>query len=313
MRTNRRAFIKYLLAAGAVPSAAAKTDHFDLIKKKEALRLTILHTNDTHSHIDPFPEDHPKYAGKGGVRKRMTIVQNIRNQGDEVLLLDAGDIFQGTPYFNVYRGELEFRVMSAMKYDAATMGNHDFDIGLDGFLNAFPLAEFPFVCSNYDFNNTPLKGKTAPFQIIRKGELKIGIVGLGVELNGLVSKSLHGETRYLDPITKAQETADILREELECNMIVVLSHLGYQYASDKIGDVDLAALTNNIDLIIGGHTHTFLPEPDVLKNKDGNPVLVNQVGWAGINLGRIDFIFYRKNNGLLSCTPVWEKNQIISV
>lgn len=281
--------------------------------KNDAIRLTVLHTNDTHSHIDPFPDDHPKYPGMGGVRKRKTIIDQIRGENENVILLDAGDIFQGTPYFNIYRGEIEFRAMSALKYDAATMGNHDFDIGLEGFLNAYPLAEFPFVCSNYDFSNTPLKGKTAPFQIIRKGKLKVGIIGVGVELDGLVASSLYGETQYLDPIQKTQETAEILKNELECNMVIVLSHLGYDYKRNKVSDKVLAASTSNVDLIIGGHTHTFLEEPEIIKNKAGNLVLVNHVGWAGINLGRIDFTFSKNAHGDLSCQPLWEKNQIIRV
>lgn len=312
MKADRRDFLKYFLGSGAALTSLTGRSH-PYLNQEETVSLTILHTNDTHSHIDPFPADHPRYPGKGGVRKRKTIIDQIRAEEENLLLLDAGDIFQGTPYFNVYKGELEFKVMSKIKYDAATMGNHDFDIGLDGFLNAYPLANFPFVCSNYDFSDTPLQSKTSPFQIIRKGPLKIGIIGLGVELEGLVSKKLYGNTIYNDPIKVAQETADLLKNELKCNMVIVLSHLGYSYKSKKVSDKILALETSKIDLIIGGHTHTFLEAPELHKNKEGKPVLINQVGWAGINIGRIDFSLFKNDNGDISYHPIVKKNEIISV
>lgn len=251
-------------------------------------RVTILHTNDTHSNIDPFPENHSKYPGKGGVSRRFELVNRIRQTEEHVILLDAGDIFQGTPYFNKFGGVLEMKLMSALGYDAATMGNHDFDGGMPGFVTAKQHGNFPFLCSNYDFVNTPIDGHTEQSTIIKRGDLKIGVFGIGVELKGLVPGRLYGESKWLDPIEIANDRALELKNK-GCDLVICLSHLGYEYASDKISDRVLARRTKNIHLIIGGHTHTFLNEPTQEKNANGETVLINQVGWAGINLGRIDF------------------------
>jgi 5'-nucleotidase len=262
-----------------------------IVSKDKSKRLTILHTNDTHSHIDPFPVDDAKYPGQGGVSRRASIINKIRNEQENVLLLDAGDIFQGTPYFNRYGGILEMKLMTELGYDASTMGNHDFDGGLDGFLKARHFADFPFLCANYMFNNTILNGQTKKNVTFKKGGVKIGVFGLGVELDGLVPKSKFEDTVYLDPIAIAQEQVDDLQKE-KCDLIICLSHLGYDYVDKKkVSDLNLAANTDGIHLIIGGHTHTFLPEPVCVKNRVGENVLVNQVGWAGLQLGRIDFSF----------------------
>jgi len=271
------------------------------LKAKKVSKLTILHTNDTHSNIEPFPANHAKYPGKGGVERRFEIIEAIRQKEENVILLDAGDIFQGTPYFNKYKGVLEMKLMSKLGYDVATMGNHDFDIGLDGFLAAKAHANFPFVCSNYDFSETILKGKTESHVIIEKGALKIGVFGIGVELKGLVPDSKYGATRYLDPVIIANQKALELKK-MKCDLVICLSHLGYEYSSDKISDVQLAQQSENIHVIIGGHTHTFLEEPTRITNANGHTVLVNQVGWAGVNLGRMDFIFDKqlfKNNDVI--------------
>lgn len=257
-------------------------------RKKEDVQITILHTNDTHSNIDAFPTNHAKYPGLGGVEKRYDMIQSIRREEKNVLLLDAGDIFQGTPYFNKYKGVLEMKIMSKLGYEAATMGNHDFDGGMDGFLNAKQFADFPFLCSNYDFNETILKNETKSQTIITKGGVKIGIFGVGVQLQGLVPDSKFEKTVYYDPIKIANEQAASLKKQ-GCDLIICLSHLGYSYTSDKVSDLKLAGASNNIHLIIGGHTHTFLDVPTEVKNASGELVLVNQVGWAGVNLGRIDF------------------------
>jgi len=255
---------------------------------KKTTKITILHTNDTHSNIDAFPANHAKYANLGGVSRRHELIQKIRSQEENVLLLDAGDIFQGTPYFNRFGGVLEMKLMSHLGYDAATMGNHDFDGGLDGFLKAKEFANFPFLCSNYDFTNTILDGQTKSHHIFEKGGLKIGVFGLGIALNGLVSELQFKETKHLDPIEMAQESIKKLKEA-KVDMIICLSHLGYEYATEKISDRKLAQKTDGIDLIIGGHTHTFLEKPTVEYNLGGNITLVNQVGWAGVQLGRVDF------------------------
>ena len=259
-------------------------------------KITILHTNDVHSHIDPFPADHPKNPNLGGAARRAAIIEGIRKEEKNVLLLDAGDIFQGTPYFNYYGGELEFKLMSMMQYDLATMGNHDFDNGIDGFYAQLPHAKFDFVSANYDFKNTILNDIVKPYKIIIKDGIKIGIFGLGVQLDGLVDKKLYKETVYNNPIEVAQDMTRILKEEKKCDLVICLSHLGYKYKDEpeKPSDILLAQKTKNIDLIIGGHTHTFLDKPVIEKNSEGKDVLINQVGCFGLNLGRIDF--YLSNN-----------------
>ncbi len=309
---SRRNFIKTAALTGGgtiiVPASA-----WAGIFKKEEVWLTILHTNDMHSHIDPFADDDKNYAGMGGMAKRAALIKSIRQENPNVLLLDAGDVFQGTPYFNFYGGELEFKLMSEMKYDAATMGNHDFDNGLEGFTKMLPHADFPFICSNYDFSNTLLADKTIPHKIIKKEGIRIGIFGLGVELEGLVSKINYGATIYKDPVQVANEKALFLREEKNCDLVICLSHLGYSYSSDKISDTVLAASTNNIDIIIGGHTHTFLDSPVLLSNKENKEVIVNQVGWAGLRLGRIDLKFHRenKNNQSKNFSYIYKGNEFI--
>ncbi len=264
---------------------------WNLLNKPNITKLTILHTNDQHSRIEPFPMDGGRNQGKGGAAKRATIINRVREKEKNVLLLDAGDIFQGTPYFNFFGGELEMKLMSEMGYDAATIGNHDFDGGIDGLNKQLKHAKFPLIISNYDFSNTILNGKTLTHKVFKKGGIKIGVFGLGIELKGLVPIELYKETKYLDPIIKGDEMASMLKNDLKCDYVICLSHLGYKYNNDKVSDLVLAQNTSNIDLILGGHTHTFLDEPTRLSNKEGQPVLVNQAGWAGIVLGRIDVYF----------------------
>ncbi|WP_339837076.1 metallophosphatase [uncultured Flavobacterium sp.] len=289
---KRRAFIKNTAATSSLLTfgglSLTSFDSVDTIKK-----LTILHTNDTHSHIDPFPADDPRNPNQAGAARRATVIDKIRKEEDNVLLLDAGDIFQGTPYFNYYGGELEFKIMSMMQYDLATLGNHDFDNGIDGFYSQLPHAKFDFVSANYDFKNTILDGIVKPYKTFKKAGLKIGVFGLGVELEGLVDKKLYKETVYNNPVDVTKDIVRQLKEVEKCDLIICLSHLGFKYKSEpnKICDVLLAQQTKDIDLIIGGHTHTFLDKPVIEKNTAGKDVLINQVGCYGINLGRIDFYF----------------------
>lgn len=287
---KRRNFIKQTAAAGTLAGIGG-FGLFSFAGPAKPKHITILHTNDVHSHIDPFGSDHAKYPDQGGAARRYSLISSIRHENPNVLLLDAGDIFQGTPYFNFYGGELEFKLMSKMGYDATTIGNHDFDNGIDGLYAQLPHADFEFLSANYDFSNTIMEGHTRPYRVFVQDGIRIGIFGLGVELEGLVGKDLYKETRYLDPVEIARDTSRLLKQEEQCDMVICLSHLGYQYKGDKISDLKLASLTKDIDLIIGGHTHTFLPEPTPVLNSDGKEVLVNQVGWAGINVGRVDFFF----------------------
>ena len=293
----RRKFLEHSSKVALMSSLGVSTWK-DTKQEDDFLNLTILHTNDVHSRIDPFPMDGGRMQGLGGAVRRSEMIEQVRAQEKNVLLLDSGDIFQGTPYFNFFKGELEFKLMSKMNYDLATMGNHDFDAGLEGFNDQLRHATFPFVISNYNFNDTLLNGKTSKFKIFEFEEIKVGILGLGIELEGLVHPDMYGNTLYLDPIKTAQHYADLLKNEHKCDYVICLSHLGYDYSrssSVKISDVTIAQNTKNIDLILGGHTHTFMRRPDRRRNLEGEEVVINQAGWAGILLGRID-VAIEKNN-----------------
>jgi len=299
MKSNRRDFLKTILAGGAligIGSSPLKSFAAKDNKNKEYTKLTILHTNDTHSHIDPFPIDDVKFPGMGGFAKRESIIKDIRRTEKNVLLFDAGDIYQGTPYFNMYGGEPEFKLMSQMAYDAATIGNHEFDNGLEGIDSKLKFATFPFINSNYDFSKTILSGKILSYKIFFKEDIKIGVFGLGVGLDGLVDKSKYGETIYDEPYSKAAEMAHLLKNDLHCDLVFCLSHMGYSDKDDRIPtDVNLAKQSKNIDLIIGGHTHTFLDKPVKLYNSDNKEIYVCQVGWAGVKLGRIDYLIEKSS------------------
>jgi 5'-nucleotidase len=289
--SNRRHFIKQS-GLGAIGLSLIPQLSFG---NNKDIKLTILHTNDMHSHIHPFTSGRNK--GLGGMAQRAALIKQIRKQEEHVLLLDAGDIFQGTPYFNVYGGELEFKLMSEMKYDAVTLGNHDFDNGLEGLKKQLPHANFPFLIANYNFSDTILKNTFKPYKVFRKGDLKIGVFGIGIELDGLVPKKLYQNTVYQDPISTANHYANLLKQKERCDLVICLSHLGFKYKGEKISDMTFAGQTRDIDLIIGGHTHTFLKKPVKQLNLDQKEVLINQVGWAGINIGKIDYHF-SQNDGL---------------
>ncbi len=293
---KRRLFLESMAKGGMVLASGLPLGMFD---KGEITKITILHTNDMHSRIDPFPMDGGRFQGLGGMAKRSALIKRLRNENEHVLLLDSGDIFQGTPYFNFYGGELEFSLMSDMKYDVATLGNHDFDAGLEGFTKQLKHANFDFVSSNYDCRDTLLEPHIAEYKIIEKAGIKFGIFGLGIELKGLVPEELTGGVKYLDPIATAQRTALTLKKEKACDYVICLSHLGFKYRENKVSDLDLASQTENIDLILGGHTHTFLREIVIKENLKGKPVCINQAGWAGILLGKIDIYF--ENNKKSQC------------
>jgi len=209
---NRREFIKKSVLGTAAISLFPTQAFAETSGLKQ---LTILHTNDMHSHVHPFESGRNK--GIGGMAQRATIIKEIREEGNQVLLLDAGDIFQGTPYFNVYGGELEFKLMSEMSYDASTIGNHDFDNGLDGLIKQLPHAKFPFIVSNYDFSDTNMHNKYLKYKVFNKGGIKVGVFGIGIELEGLVPKNLYGNTLYQNPIEKANYYSDHLKNSLGCD------------------------------------------------------------------------------------------------
>ena len=303
-KMKRRDFIEQAAATTAlVTIGGIGLQSFSTIGTKQ---ITILHTNDVHSHIDPFGPEDGRNANQGGVARRASLIESIRKENPNTLLLDAGDIFQGTPYFNYYGGELEFKLMSMLKYDAATIGNHDYDNGIDGLYAQLPHAKFDFISANYDFKNTVLDTHVKPYKVFNKNGIKIGVFGLGIELQGLVDKKLYKETVYLDPIETAQDMSKILKEDEHCDLVICLSHLGYFYKNytEKASDLNLARATKNIDLIIGGHTHTFLPKPTIEKNIEGKNVLVNQVGCYGLKLGRVDFYFDSDKNKSANGTSI---------
>ncbi|MGQ1891164.1 bifunctional metallophosphatase/5'-nucleotidase [Thermophagus sp. OGC60D27] len=298
MNTDRRKFLKTLIAGGLAVSLP-----IPLPAKNSKEILTILHTNDVHSHLEPFPADHPRYPNMGGFARRATLIKQLRKKHTHILLVDAGDIFQGTPYFNFFGGKPEFELMSTMGYDAATIGNHEFDNGMGHLAQQMKYANFPFICTNYDFSQTVLKDHTQPWKIIERGPFRVGILGLGINPNGLVSPANYEGMRWLDPVITAEKTARFLKEEKNCNLVVALSHLGYKSSEDRPeSDVKVAAQTTAIDIIIGGHTHTFMQEPDIIKNKIGQPVVINQVGWGGVMLGQINIVPDQTQPAMLCAT-----------
>jgi len=265
---NRRMFLQQMASATAFASLGGLS--LASCAKPMSKKITVLHTNDVHSQIDPLSNNHYKYPGLGGFARRASIIEHVRKENPNTILLDAGDIFQGTPYFNYYGGEIEFKLMSKLDYDLATIGNHDFDNGIDGLLSQLP-----------------------PYKVILRDGIRIGVFGLGIELEGLVNKRLYKETQYENPIEVAQDMARILKEEEQCDLVICLSHIGYSYkgAPNKVSDLNLAKKTKDIDLIIGGHTHTLLPKPVEVDNAIGQKVLVNQCGKSGVYMGKIDFYF----------------------
>jgi len=306
---TRRSFLKTTSAVAAgMLSGGAIAMPLNALSAPELTRLTILHTNDVHSRIDPFPMDGSERQGMGGAARRAALINKIRSEEKHVLLLDSGDILQGTPYFNFFQGEPEIKLMSTMKYDAATVGNHEFDAGIERLAELTQMAGFPFISSNYLFEDTPMNGKTLPYSVIAKGPIKVGLFGLGIEIKGLVPEVLTGDTQVSDALNTANKYAAVLKKDYKCDFVICLSHLGYKYEQgDKVSDVVIAENSRHIDLILGGHTHTFMDQPDIRKDLDGSPVYINQAGWAGLVLGRIDVTFeYNRKNRCIHCS-----NQLI--
>lgn len=286
---SRREFLKQSSLASACVVMASTLPLF--AEEGDPPTITLLHTNDVHSHLEPFPMDGSKYQGLGGAVARGKLIQKIREEGTPCLLLDAGDMFQGTPYFNYYHGETEIQVMNLMKYDAGTIGNHDFDHGIENLARQLSLASFPLLNCNYDFSSTVLEGKIPPYHIIQKGKIKVGLLGVGIELQGLVTDKNCEGILYSDPIEKANDISYYLKKNRKCDFVVCLSHLGFEYKNQKVSDRILAKESEFIDCIIGGHTHTFMEEAHRIKNRKNQEVIINQVGWAGIHLGRLNIFF----------------------
>lgn len=260
-------------------------------------RITIMHTNDTHARIEPFPDGSGRYANMGGAARRAALIKKIRQENPHNLLLDAGDVFQGTPYFNNYDGALDFELMSMMGYDASTIGNHEFDNKIEGFVEVAPKANFPFVNSNYDFSGAQEMGNFVQPHLIKQVDgVRIGIFGLGIAFESLVLPDLHKGVRYTDAVASASETAYWLRKNARCDMVICLSHVGYRYEDPyRVSDQLIANDIRGIDLIIGGHTHTLLDEPEIVERRGDEPTIISQVGHGGVVLGRLTFEFTRSN------------------
>ena len=252
--------------------------------------ITILHTNDQHSQIDPLPAN-DRNAGKGGVARRATLVKRIRAENPNTLLLDAGDAFQGTPYFNLYRGVVEYKAMSAIGYDIVTLGNHDFDNGVEALAEAMKHAKFEFVSANYDVRGTAIEKRVKPYVVREVGGVRVGVFGLGVKLEGLNPPESFKGVKYYDPVRMALGSVRLLRGQERCAMVVCASHLGYypNPKADEVGDSQVAAQVDGIDFIASGHTHTFMRQPVIAKQPGGGNTVIFQVGKSGIYLGRVDF------------------------
>jgi 5'-nucleotidase len=253
--------------------------------------ITILHTNDTHSQIDPLPPNDPLYAGKGGVARRATLAKRVRKENPNTLLIDAGDVFQGTPYFNFYKGEVEYKAMSLIGYDVGTLGNHEFDNGVASLAAATKFANFDLVSANYDVRGTELEGRVKRYVVRKVGGVRVGLFGLGISPVGLITPANFKGITYLDPVATSREIVKILRETEKCTLVVGMSHLGYypEPRRGEIGDSQVAEQVDGIDFIASGHTHTFMEKPVSIKQPSGKETLIFQVGKSGIFVGRVDF------------------------
>lgn len=252
-------------------------------------KITILHTNDTHSRIEAVDANDAKYAGMGGVANRKAYIESVRKAEKNVLLFDSGDFSQGTPYYNVFKGEVEIECMNRLGYNAGTIGNHEFDYGLDNLEDIIEDAKFPFVCTNYDFSRTGLDKLIKPYVIIKLDGIKVGVIGVGTDPEGLIQLKNYNGMKFIEPYAIAEKTARFLKKRKKCDIVICLSHLGLDCgALNGYCDRELAAQSKSIDVILGGHSHTYLEKPEKVKNADGKIVLIMQNGKNGISVGRID-------------------------
>ncbi len=266
---------------------AGSTLLINSLRTKE--HIVILHTNDTHSQIDPNEADASYNPNMGGVLRRDVAIEQIKAENENVILVDAGDFVQGTPYFNFFKGDVEIQMMNKLGYDVAVLGNHEFDNGIDALEYMLKQAEFPFIAANYDLTDSKLNQYVSPTVILDKAGVKIGFIGLASPPEDLISKKNFEGIKTIDPVEAANKYALQLKED-GCDYIIVLSHLGYN-KNDNTGDRMIALQTENVDLIIGGHSHTLLKEEVELKNKAGKTVRIVQAGSRGERLGRIDMTF----------------------
>lgn len=256
--------------------------------------LTILHTNDTHSCIMPLNQNlaDTMLAGRGGFLRRIAMLKEERRKDPDLLLFDSGDFSQGSPYYTLFKGDVEVGLMNEMGIDASTIGNHEFDFGLDNMARLFRKANFPIVCSNYDFSNTPLEGLVKPYLILKRKGIRIGVFALDPELNGLVDRKNYLTVKYLDPIATARKMATMLKREKKCDVVILISHLGWE--ENGMGDQMVISHTRDIDLVLGGHSHTYFNTLRYVKNQDGREVPVDQNGKHAIFVGKMKLDFARK-------------------
>ena len=250
-------------------------------------QLVILHTNDTHSCIMPLNENlaDKNVAGRGGFIRRLELLKEQRSEDPDLLYFDSGDFCQGSPYYTMFKGDVEVGLMNQMGIDAATIGNHEFDFGVENMARIFKMANFPIVCANYDFTGTPVEGLVKPYVIIKRKGVRIGVFGLSPQLDGLVAESTCQGVRYLDPVAKALEVATLLKEKKKCDMVICISHLGWEM--DVTDDLDVIVGSRYIDLVLGGHSHTYFTDLKYVKNLDGKDVPVDQNGKHAVWVGRM--------------------------
>lgn len=265
---------------------------FQLAAEKK-IKLVILHTNDTHSQVEPTENSNLKTANMGGYARRMGVIEKIRSEEKNVLLFDAGDFSQGTPYFNFFNGKVEIDALNRMQYDAGTLGNHEFDNGIDTLAVILKNARFPLISSNYELENTPIKNHIQPYLILKKFGLKIGIMALNVDPKSLIIENNYRGLVYRDPIEKAKETSAFLKKKQKCDLVICLSHLGSDSTAIDVNDFTIAHQTKHIDIILGGHSHSLL-ENTKTNNADGKKVIIAQMGKSGLYLGRIDIELEKK-------------------
>lgn len=260
---------------------------FALAAGAKGKKIVILHTNDTHSCIFPLKETlaDTMLAGRGGFIRRAAMIEQQRKECPGLLLLDSGDFSQGSPYYTMFKGDVEVGLMNEIKYDAATIGNHEFDFGVENMARLFKMAKFPIVCANYDFTGTALEGVVKPYVIIRRNGLKIGIFGISPQLEGLVFAKTCQGVKYNDPVKVANEVAALLKNKEKCDLVICLSHLGWEV--EGMDDIKLMSSTRNIDLVLGGHSHSYFKTLKYENNLDGRPVPNDQNGKHGIYVGRL--------------------------
>lgn len=259
-----------------------------LVSAQQTKNLLILQTSDTHSQIEPVEQKGDRDYQKGGYARRAAVIDYQRNLNPQLLLFDCGDFCQGTPYFNLFKGDVEITLMNKLHYDAATIGNHEFDFGLDNMARIFKKAQFPIVCANYDCSNSVLKDCVKPYVVLQREGLRIGVFGLSPRLKGLVQEKNYGSLVYLDPVETANRMASLLRDKEKCDVVVCLSHLGINM------DKELVPQIRNIDVVLGGHSHTFMKEPISLTDKDGKTVKVLHTGARGVKVGLIQMTLEEK-------------------